>query len=672
MDDRARALDSAARLRKAAWNAVCIRMIGRLTGALDRASSLSDANSWFIGHPSSSALKGIDSKERANIDPAIVELERIEYDSNLYDLLPYVIDHHGPGSRSSVMRDPETLTARRNKREQGSYYTPADVAEYIVRELVSSIEQPSTRARYLDPACGTGVFLRAIINVVRQRERVVSIYEFAKESLFGIDINALAVDGAAFVLLADALIIDRNKSGLTAFEMWTSLRRNLVVADATRVSVTAAASNERSQEEFSFGKVDNRCDKSPTVSAVADGTHLLESIHPALAGGADIVLGNPPYSRACPSAFRHAKSLRYASTSTLTAGQVIYLYPLFVELMWRLARPGASAAGLVLPLSVACQSRAQIRDCRRAMSKSGGTWKLAFFDREPHALFGEDVKTRNAIVLRRESSRDPARGHRARIYTGPLRKWTSRNRAGLFNAIRFVSLGYADILSGVPKLASRTAADAYQRLMQLRGSFGASWNGADSCLPKTAMQPQSGHCVFVASTAYNFINVFLAHSSVPDSDDEWSQNKLHRLAFETEGDALCALAVLSSRLTYWLWHAEEDGFHVTRDFLSNLPFNFNALGSVRTRLMSVGNAMWHGLQSHQVVSRNAGRRTLAYRPFALDDIRDGADALVIEATGLPSQFGTELREFVRSMTIVDESDDRRRKAYSALATQRKS
>jgi len=47
----------------------------------------------------------------------------------------------------------------------------------------------------------------------------------------------------------------------------------------------------------------------------------------------------------------------------------------------------------------------------------GGTWRCAFFDREPHALFGEDVETRNAILFRREVVNDPVRGSRPKIET---------------------------------------------------------------------------------------------------------------------------------------------------------------------------------------------------------------------------------------------------------------
>src|SRR5439155_15806322 len=75
-------------------------------------------------------------------------------------------------------------------------------------------------------------------------------------------------------------------------------------------------------------------------------------------------------------------------------------YPLFIEMMWRLTVPGRSSASLVTPLSIAFHRGSQYEGCRYGMYWGGGKWQFAFFDREPHALFGEEVKTRNAILFR--------------------------------------------------------------------------------------------------------------------------------------------------------------------------------------------------------------------------------------------------------------------------------
>ena len=78
-------------------------------------------------------------------------------DDEIRALLPYLLEPLEPGTRRSVLRDPDQAHARSHRRRSGIYYTPADVAEYMVGELHLS----SADIAVLDPACGSGVFLRA-------------------------------------------------------------------------------------------------------------------------------------------------------------------------------------------------------------------------------------------------------------------------------------------------------------------------------------------------------------------------------------------------------------------------------------------------------------------------------------------------------------------------------
>lgn len=103
-------------------------------------------------------------------DFAVRSLSRITFDEDLLELLLYVLELHGPGTRLSVMRNPSTQSARDAKRKAGVYYTPADVAEYMARELLSAVQSPGDM-RYLDPSCGTGVYFVALLNVASKAAR---------------------------------------------------------------------------------------------------------------------------------------------------------------------------------------------------------------------------------------------------------------------------------------------------------------------------------------------------------------------------------------------------------------------------------------------------------------------------------------------------------------------
>ena len=182
------------------------------------------------------------------------------------------------------------------------------------------------------------------------------------------------------------------------------------------------------------------------------------------------------------------------------------------------------------------------------------------------------MKTRNAILFRSELPNDPPRGISAAIETGPLRKWTSRTRDRLFESITFTPLRGVHMAGGVPKLCGAEQAGAFSVLAARADSLGAFYVRCRLCKPHEAALRSDAPRVFVASTAYNFLNVFRSLTLDPECKYPLSENTVHSLEFAQEETAELAFAVLSSRLTFWLWHVLGDGFHVAAWFVQNLPF----------------------------------------------------------------------------------------------------
>lgn len=649
---------------QAAWALVSMRIVGRSTGALAADATIRDAETWFLGSIRPPSLLSDFVAEFADRE-SVQALESILYDDDLRDLLPYVLDAHGPGSRASVMKDPGTQKSRRAKRAAGVFYTPSDVAEYIARETVREWGGDAERPHILDPACGSGVFLKAALNLAALQTPSLDRFAFVERSLFGIDINPLAVEAACFVLLHECLSDDRGSCDISPWSMWHRIRCNLCAADALTFQVavpgedrTAALGRLRATLEGSY--VPPSSDRLDTEAATALFSRILVlgSVFPALTCGADSVIGNPPYATIGPRDDSVDLGQRFASLPVGSVSRSDY-FPVFVEMMWRLARPGHSSSGMVVPLSLAYNSRAQMTATRRGIMGSGGRWRFAFFDREPHALFGEEVKTRNTIVLRSESVETSSA---AAIETGALRKWTSRQRAQLFDTIDFTPLGCISIAAGIPKLAGEEPATVFAQLTRQAASLREMCAAASSCLPEEATSDRHTERVFVGGTAYNFLNVFRVHCSLPTQRAPWSSSKLHALDFASEAEASRAFAILSSRIVYWLWHVGEDGFHVTHSFVRSLPFGDGLFDDAqREALTTLGARMWTEVQAQQIISVNGGRQTVAYRPHASEDVRDEIDTLLLGALDVPPAFIEYLRAFTRSVVAVDENDETRRR-----------
>ena len=132
-----------------------------------------------------------------------------------------------------------------------------------------------------------------------------------------------------------------------------------------------------------------------------------------------------------------------------------------------------------------------------------------------------------------------------------------------------------------------------------------------------------------------------------------------------EDSANMTLGILSSRLTFWLWHVLSDAFHVPRWFIEIIPFGKSSFSVSHARRLSIcGAQLWQRICEQPIVSLNRGRQTVAYRPLSCEEERDELDSILLECAGIPAAMSDELREFVRNTVVID-TDDRRRQSVAS-------
>ena len=602
----------------AAWAIASIWVVGVAIGAVPTTGRLRDAEAWFFGGDGPERLTDLMCPQV--IGKAEKALQAYSDAAAYYELLPYIFDPHGPGSRLSVRRNPATHAARVRKRAEGVFYTPADVAEYMVSDCINSLDDESTPTVF-DPACGTGVFLRAALKVLRRRHCRKSAFSLASECLFGADIDPWSLDASAFVLLAD-IWADEREPQRSPVEVWRRLRLNLGCIDTLRVD--PAGANFRTDD---------------TPDEIGERVSL-SRLFPELEGEPTVIVGNPPYAdlgeRPDLGQLR-----RVFKTVAVRPHANAEIYLAFIEQMTRLANIDECAGALVLPLSIACNIGPQFMATRKLIQETAGHWRFAFFDREPHALFGEDVKTRNAILFWSRSESDT----NAVLASGPLRKWRGDSRAAMFNSIRFTEFN-GDIRTGIPKVDGTCQAVALKMLSTRRDRLEHAVQGIVRL--NLAEAPNADDSmVFVGPTAYNFLNVFLRpRTTVLEEGLILSENPLHAIRCSSSEDALTAFGILTSHLAYWWWHTHGDGFHVSKRFISDFPFGLALFrGGEADRLREIGADLWSAIRWSPIISLNRGRASLAYTPNGYDDVRRSADEALAGVAGLHDGFVDELQQF---------------------------
>lgn len=180
------------------------------------------------------------------------------------------------------------VNKKQHRKEQGIYYTPRFVTDYIVKETVGRFIKEHNaneifNIKILDPACGSGSFLiRAYDELLTyyaadQQKTVAHLNQndrlpVLKRNIFGVDLDRQAVEIARLNLLIRSL---------AGREILPGLKDNIKQGNSL-------ISGTPEKLEKYFGKTyENKrpFDWKNQFSEIADN------------GGFDIVIGNPPYVR---------------------------------------------------------------------------------------------------------------------------------------------------------------------------------------------------------------------------------------------------------------------------------------------------------------------------------------------------------------------------------------
>ncbi len=362
-------------------------------------STFSSALTWLTGD-SQFSIRLLSCYPKRSLLAAEQELSTVQVSADFWDLLPYVLEPHGHITRSELEASDIARATRSTKKSTGVYYTPSDVADFMVA-CVSDAKNFS--GTWLDPACGTGVFLRSIVRHYQasHSDQFDGALNFVQTKLFAIDKSALATDLAAFVLLSDCWNSTQGVS--PPFADWQRIKKNIVCMDSLRILPSSSTTDMHGSKS---------------------GCATIADAFPSVTDGAfNHLVMNPPYAKV--QIDQHMKA-SWDSYRNIALGGMADTHLGFAEMMWKLAH-SESRAVAVLPLSVGTNTTKSFKALREVLFKSAGQKDFLFFDREPQALFGEDIKTRNVVIVRQSG---PNISNAVR--TSRMLKWTAPQRSRIF------------------------------------------------------------------------------------------------------------------------------------------------------------------------------------------------------------------------------------------------
>lgn len=564
---------------------------GRILNHIPSQADLVDAEIWF---QKSSRDACISSSISLNTHEQVLKYLRKLDVHLILGAMPYLAEVFETGNETAE----EKGAKRKKKKNSGIYYTPTDVIDFIVsRSILNRKEQNSSieNLKWYDPAIGTGSFFISVLKYYSTTD-AQNLITYSKLNLFGSDISPHALQSATYIIATNCLFKNKYQDLKKASKIIGS---NLALTDATTL---------RNNEQ-------------------------LANLFPEIGNdGVDFIVSNPPYSKKQQNQLSLFKEDVNGSTNLGDN-----LYPDFIKILLDLTSKHKGGGGMVVPLSLVASSKEIIKKLRNYIQSKNGSFEFWNFDRTPDSLFGDDVKTRNTIFF--FSNSELLEKNRS-FNSTYLHRWSSRNRETLFNSISLASLGSnIDITNGVPKVGDVFGVDILNQintnsLGNLSGVLKNTENLTD---------------LITKTTAYNWLPIELNTKDCPIAAPG-------RVSWEIKSNEISAptvYAILNSRITYWLWRLWSDGFHVTNQFIYNLPFGnafFNKIDKSKTKQLGLN--LWNSIQSELVVSKNAGLISHSYCPFKSSDLLDEIDDLIITIYDLPSTTSDYLKKNIAQLIIA--------------------
>lgn len=348
--------------------------------------------------------------------------------------------------------------------------------------------------------------------------------------------------------------------------------------------------------------------------------------HPTYPMVFNCIIGNPPYVEIA------------SGTSHLGGGN------LFIPFVYNLqtCAKKQSVSSLVLPLSFTYNGQPAFQKLRRDIAEEQAEWQIENYDRSPDSLFGDDVKARACIAFRISSQQ-------TELKVSGLTRWTSQSRAALLSTRRpMADISGISIVDYIPKLASEEEVSAFNLILGQTKGFRPS---------STLNLHLSQHDVVIKGTAYNWI---CSYDHIPPAFNKdatpYISKDLKFISEQTVTDQYLLLAILNSRVMFWLWTVIGDGFHVTNRLISIAQ---KCQGSIQgedfTELACLGQEFSEGLRHYPTVSINSGKTITSYDHMPLLGIVKKIDTALVRALHLDYAFVEYLEKWYDNIVLCGRS-----------------
>lgn len=103
------------------------------------------------------------------------------------------VDIRGFSNIYELINQHDTFIDKEIKKKLGQFYTPTNIVQRMSCEIKENLKCLTIEDKLIDPACGTGIFIVEMIEVLMKRFQPAELIKYIKTSIFAYDVNPFAV-----------------------------------------------------------------------------------------------------------------------------------------------------------------------------------------------------------------------------------------------------------------------------------------------------------------------------------------------------------------------------------------------------------------------------------------------------------------------------------------------
>ena len=153
--------------------------------------------------------------------------------------------------------------------------------------------------------------------------------------------------------------------------------------------------------------------------------------------------------------------------------------------------------------------------------------------------------------------------------------------------------------------------------------------------------------VIIKGTAYNWI---CAYDHIPYSHEadgtEFVSKELKSFHVGTQDEQYFAIAVLNSKIEFWVWTVIGDGFHITNNLFSTLRISKDMFSAADyRRIIQLGQDISYRLVEYKNITINSGKTITNYNHLPLLDLISEIDNILCNTINAPEKFSNYLSQW---------------------------